>query len=162
MDTTTIATVAKITSISASFGLAGYSFCCSQNFLGGILKYNPPAGISTQLFSHVFHEGGAVVLPASLLAATGAGYLAYTKPDQRAFWTTNAVCVLLPLPWTRLYMFPGIQRLLEISRSAIEQEKVTQSGEHIGLLKAWVWQNYMRAASHFVGGMAALLATVGS
>ena len=58
-------------------------------------------------------------------------------------------------------MLPGIQRLLAIGESEVEQEKVERSGEHVDLLKMWVVHNYVRAGMYFVGAMCGLVAVVG-
>lgn len=55
-------------------------------------------------------------------------------------------------------MMPGIERLIEISGSTVEQQKADASGEALKLMQAWVLQNWVRAALSASSGVTALYA----
>ena len=124
--------------------------------------YDQPASMNTPIFSKVFHDGATVVAPSAIASAAASAYLAYTLPEERYLWTVAATTPLSTLAYTGLVMMPGIQRLLTISESSVEQEKVEKTKEHVDLLKAWTAHNYLRAALYFAGGMCGLVAVVGS
>lgn len=118
------------------------------------LIYNLSAEHSTPIFRGVFTEGGKVVAPGGTLAAACAGWLAYIAPAQRRIWTSIAVLNVLPLAFTRLVMYSGIQRLLQIEKA--KNPEIQASPEEVkGLLGTWVAQNYVRAGLYVVSGVLA-------
>ena len=149
--------VAKFLSIPTAFLISGYSFGFSQNSVP--LVYDQPASISTNVLKGVFYEGAKVVAPGAIISAAGFAYLAYAVPRQRKFFASAAALTVAPLVFTRVVMFNGIQRALAISESAAEQAKADQTGEAAELLKAWVMQNWVRAALSFSAATVGLYAS---
>lgn len=158
MDSPTALLSAKLISVPLALIATGYGICASHNIIPRL--YPEPVGISTPIFSHVFTTGGAFVVPCAVTSVLASSYMAYRIPSQRRLWSLAAVSTLVTLPWTRLWMYPGIVRLMDISVDAGLQAKSTASGEHIVLLKQWVTQNYIRAAMFFVGGFSGLWASL--
>jgi hypothetical protein len=150
--------IAKLIAVPLAFAASGYGLCASHNTMSGI--YSLPASISIPLFSHVFYTGAQIIVPFGLLSATASAYLAWKVPRQRTLWIAAAVSVLSTQAWTRLAMFSGIRTLLAIAESTAEQARVQVTGEHIGLLKTWDWQNYVRAGMFFVGGVNGFIAAL--
>ncbi len=159
MDAPTIIQAVKLLDIPIAFGIAGYAFSASQVCMP--LIYDKPASISVPMFAKFFSNGATVAIPSAVISVLASGYLAYSLPNQRLLWTVASTAPLCSLPYTGLVMAPGIQRLLTISESTVEQEKAEKSGEHVGLLKAWTAHNYVRAVLYFTGAMCGLVATVG-
>lgn len=159
MDAKTTIQAAKLLSIPLAFGLAGYGVSTSQNCIPHL--YDKPASISTSIFAHVFHDGATVVIPSAIVSAVASAYLAYTLPDERLLWTVASTTPIATLAYTSILMMPDIQRLLSISQSNVELEKVERNREHVALLKKWAAHNHVRAAMYFTGGMCGLLAVVG-
>jgi len=152
-------TVTKFIAIPGAFVMFGYSFASSQNFLP--LIFDQPAKIAAPVFSGVFHRGGNVMIPLTSVTAAAFAYLAYRRPAQRVLYASASALTIGFLPWTRIVMYPGIQRLLEISKSSqVQMNAADASGETLSLLKAWYNQNYVRASMAFVGGMAGLFAAL--
>lgn len=79
-------------------------------------------------------------------------------PEQRNLHAAAIALILSAPVFTRLVMYNGVQRLIEISESATEQQKADASGEALKLLQAWVSQNFVRAAVAFGAGMVGLYA----
>ncbi|KAM0723649.1 hypothetical protein Q7P37_000637 [Cladosporium fusiforme] len=158
MDSPNALLSAKLISVPLAFIATGYGICASHNIVPRL--YPEPVAIATPIFSHVFYTGGSFVVPAGLTSTLASAYLAWQIPSQRRLWTLAAVGTLATLPWTRLWMFPGIVRLIDISTDATLQAQSTASGEHIELLKQWVTQNYIRAAMFAVGGFSGLWASL--
>ena len=148
--------VARFLAIPTAFLIGGYSFGFSQNTVP--LVYNQPSSVSANVLKGVFYQGAVVVAPGAIIATTGFAYLAYTQPEQRKLFATASALTIAPLLFTQAVMFKGIQRLLEISESAAEQAKADQSGEAVELLKAWVAQNFVRAALSSSAGFVGLRA----
>lgn len=158
MDSTTAILTAKLLATALALTAAGYSFNSSQNAVP--LLYREPIRTSTSIFARTFFAGATFAVPTSLGSVLASSYLAYALPSQRSLWATSAGLVLATMPLTRLVMWPGIMRLIAISRDEKLEEEVEGTGEHIGLLKAWVRQNYLRASLYFAGGMVGLWAVV--
>ena len=152
MDSPTALTTAKLTSIPLTLMAAGYGICASHNIVPRL--YREPASTATSIFTHVFHTGGSIVVPTGLTSAPASLYLAYPQPRQRKLWLAAAAGTLLTLPWTRLWMFPGIMRLIAISEDAALQSQSAVSREHVVLLRRWVVENYVRSAMFLAGGLA--------
>lgn len=154
-------TVTKFIAIPGAFVMFGYSFASSQNFLP--LIFDQPAKVATPVFSGVFHRGGNFMVPMASVTAAAFAYLAYRRSAQRVLYASASTLVLGFLPWTRVVMWPGIQRLLEISESSqVQMTASDASGEPLRLLKAWTDQNFVRASMAFAGGMAGLFAALGA
>ncbi|KAK3707649.1 hypothetical protein LTR37_011997 [Vermiconidia calcicola] len=145
--------VARFLSIPSAFLVSGYSIAASQ--MAVPLVYEQPASVSAPFLRGVFVRGAAFVVPGAIISSSASAYLAYAIPEQRTTLATASILTLLPLAFTRLVMMKGIQRLIEISESAAEQQKGDQNGEVVQLLKAWVAQNWVRAMLAFSGGMLA-------
>jgi hypothetical protein len=158
MDSPQAILAAKLVSIPLAFTAAGYGLCASHNIVPRL--YPEPVGVATPIFAHVFRTGGSIVVPAALTSVLASAYLAYSLPAQRRLWTIAAVSTLVTLPWTRIVMIPGINRLIAISVDLALQTKSDVSGEHVALLKAWASQNYARTFLFFTGGFAGLLASL--
>lgn len=158
MDSPQALLAAKALAIPLSLIASGYGICASHNILPRL--YQEPASISTPIFTHVFYTGGAFVVPTAITSVLASGYLAYSIPRQRRLWIAAASSTLLTLAWTRIVMIPGINRLIAISVDAALQAKSEASGEHVELLKAWYWQNYVRSALFFAGGFIGLLGSL--
>ena len=152
-------TVARFLSIPTTFLMAGYSISASQSTLPII--YDQPASVSLKVFEGVYKKGAILVVPGAILSATAMGYLAYVYPEQRKAYGAAAAVTLTWLPFTTLFMFKGINRLLEIGGSSVETQKAEQSGEVLTLLKAWAFQNALRGMLAFVGGSVTLLTSLG-
>lgn len=154
MDAPTLLTAAKLTSITLSLLTSGYGLFASQNILPRLLSESPR--VSTPLFAHIFRAGGIFVVPLSMTSTAASAYLAYALPLERNAWGAAALAALATMPWTGLVMLPGITRLIEISRDEGLQGKSEGSGEHLGLLRAWTKQNYIRATMLMVAGLVGL------
>ena len=150
-------TIAKFLTVPTAFLASGYSIAFSQNAVP--LIYDQAASISTKVFKGVFYQGGAFVVPCALISLAGSSYLAYKLPEQRHLWIAAGAITIAPPVFTQLVMKGGINRLLEIGESVVEQQKADQSGEVTRLLKAWVMLNAVRATLSFAGGALALLAS---
>lgn len=154
-------TVSKFIAIPGAFVMFGYSFASSQNFLP--LIFDQPARIATPVFSGVFHRGGNFMIPMASITAGAFAYLAYRRPAQRGLYASASALIFGFLPWTRIVMWPGIQRLLEISEgSQGGMNAADASGEMLRLLKAWTDQNFVRAFMALAGGMAGCFAALGA
>lgn len=150
---------ANLLAIPVAFLTSGYLTSASQNPLP--LLYTQPPSISTPIFAGVYYRGAALIIPTTLISSAAFAYLAYGIPAQRTVYSTAAAAVFVILPMTKIVMFPGIHRLIEISKqSGVEQEKAGQSGEVLRLLKVWNAQNCVRAAFTLAGGVAGLWAVM--
>lgn len=160
MDSSTALTSAKLISVPLTLMAAGYGICASHNIVPRL--YPEPAGTATSIFTHVFYTGGSIVVPTGITSALASAYLAYNSSNssQRKLWIGAATGTLLTLPWTRLWMYPGIMRLIAISKDAALQSKSAASGEHVTLLRKWAVENYVRSAMFLAGGFAGLWASV--
>lgn len=159
MDSQAALTAARLTSIPLAFIAAGYGIMASHNVLPRLSQEKPQ--VSTPLFAHVFRAGGKFIVPTGLLSTAASAYLAYVLPEERQLWSTAALFTLGTLPWTRLVMFSGILRLIAISESEKEAHKCEGSGEHVYLMKRWMFQNYIRASMFGVAGFFGLWAVLG-
>ncbi|KAK4501933.1 hypothetical protein PRZ48_007743 [Zasmidium cellare] len=148
---------AKLIAIPAALIVSGYQLALSQNSLPIIL--NEAASISTPIFKQVYNRGAVIAVPGALAASTAFGYLAYTTRNNthRRLFTTGAILTFGVLPFTRLVMYSGIERLIEISGSAAVQER--SGAEVTKLLKAWTVQNWVRAGMMLTAGVAGLATT---
>lgn len=144
--------VAKFLAIPTAFLLSGYGIGFSQNSVP--LLYNQPASVSAPILEGIFFQGGKFVVPGAILASTSFGYLAYRAPTtfKRNLYAIAALIMFAPPPWTALVMKPGINRMIEIGRSAVECQKADASGEAVKLLQGWVWQNEVRVLFALVSG----------
>ena len=98
------------------------------------------------------------MVPMTAITSASFAYLAYRRPAERTMYASASALVLGFLPWTRLVMWSGIQRLCEISESPeVQMSAADASGETLELLKAWYVQNFVRASFAFVGGMLGLV-----
>ncbi|KAK3047841.1 hypothetical protein LTR09_010816 [Extremus antarcticus] len=149
-------TVARYLSAPTAFILAGYSISASQSTVP--LLYKVPSSISAEVFKGVFQNGAIIVAPGAVISASAFAYLAYAIPSQRRLYAASAALILAPLVWTKGVMMPGIERLIEISGSTVEQQKADASGEALKLMQAWVLQNWVRAALSASSGVTALYA----
>lgn len=145
---------AKLVAIPAALMVSGYQLALSQNSLPIIL--NEAASISTPIFKQVYNRGAVVAVPGALVASTAFGYLAYTPKNatHRRLFTTGAILTFGVVPFTRLIMFGGIQRLIEISGSSAMQER--SAAEVTKLLKIWTVQNWIRCGMMLAAGVAGM------
>lgn len=149
--------VARLNAVPIAFLTSDYLTSAFHNSLP--LLYNQPPSISTTIFARVYYRGAAFVIPTTLISSAALTYLAYSIPARRTIYGAAAGAVFSILPITKVSMFPGINRLIAISKqSGVEQEKAGQSGEVLRLLQAWNVQNSVRAALTFAGGVAGLWA----
>lgn len=158
MDSPQALQAAKFVSVPLALIASGYGICASHNIVPRL--YPEPAGVATPIFTHVFYTGGSFVVPTAITSVLASAYLAYSLPAQRRWWTLAAGSTLVTLAWTKIIMIPGINRLIEISLDAALQAKSEASGEHVALLKAWVFQNYIRSALFLTGGLSGLWASL--
>ncbi|KAH0283454.1 hypothetical protein M436DRAFT_82386 [Aureobasidium namibiae CBS 147.97] len=150
---------AQIISISGAFFLGSYNTTFSQNVIPHL--YNLPSSISTPLFDKIFHKGGATIMPIATVAIAANCYLAYNSDGTtRKLYGSAAILVLASLPLTKFVMMPGIQRLVDIGRSAALQSKGVVDTEVTTLLKTWVKQNYFRGSLHLTAGLLGLFAAL--
>jgi len=154
MDSAQAIQAAQVVSITTSLISAGYSYGFSQNAVPQLYSHAP--SFSTPVFKGVFLDGANTIVPLALVSTSASAFLAYALPAQRSLWLVAGVAALLSAPWTRIVMYPGIQRLIHISENAKEQEKAEQTLEHRQLLKAWVAQNYARATFFLISGATGL------
>lgn len=145
---------AKLVAIPTALLVSGYQLALSQNSLPIII--NEAATVSTPIFTHVYNRGAVVAVPGAFIASTAFGYLAYNTQNttHRRLFTTGALLTIGVVPFTRLFMFGGIQRLIEISENAAMQAK--SGGEVTRLLKTWTVQNWVRCVMMFMAGVAGL------
>jgi len=156
--TTTTILAAKLLSTTLALTAAGYGLSSSQNAVPRL--YQEPVRTSTSIFAHTFYTGAKFAVPTSIGSILASAYLAYVLPEQRALWATSAGLMLATMPWTRFVMFPGIFRLIAMSKDEKLCEESEGTREHIGLLKAWVAQNYVRAGAFFAGGVVGMWAVL--
>nr|POE72858.1 anthrone oxygenase encc [Quercus suber] len=141
---------ARFLSIPTAFLLSGYFTAHSHNIGPNLLPQS--AQTSTTLFKSVYYTGITFVAPISALAGGAYAYLAYSQSAQRMQYATAAGLSVACLPWTRIVMAGGIERLIALSgRSEAEVDKA--GSEVVKLLSTWVWQNWVRAAMAMAGGM---------
>ncbi|KAK5164629.1 uncharacterized protein LTR77_009835 [Saxophila tyrrhenica] len=152
-------TIAKYISIPATFILTGYGISASQSTVP--LLYKVPTNISAEVFKGVYLNGKSFVAPGAIISASALAYLAYAIPSQRQLYAAACGLILSTQVWTVGVMLPGINRIMEISRSVVEQQKADATGETVKLMKAWVLQNWVRAALSGASGLTALSAWVG-
>lgn len=147
---------AKFVALPATFMLAGYYTCSSQNPLPIITDHR--AAVSTPIFARVYARGTVAVVPATVLATSAFGWLAYATKDHisRRRYATSAALAFAVLPWTAMFMMTGIKRLIEISQDGAKQAKADATLEVRQLLKRWTAQNYVRAALTFAAGVLGL------
>nr|POE87547.1 hypothetical protein CFP56_30136 [Quercus suber] len=149
---------AKFLSVPTAFLLSGYFTAHSQNVGPNLLPHS--AQTSTALFKAVYYTGITFVAPISALAGGAYAYLAYAQPTQRTQYATAAGLSVACLPWTRIVMAGGIDRLIALSgRTGPEIEKA--GSEVVRLLSTWVWQNWVRAAMAMGGGMVGFATVLG-
>lgn len=143
---------------ASPFFAAGYSFSASQLILPRL--YDLPPSTSTPIFRDVYYKGAIVAVPSAVIASVTHAYLAYvgTQSETTALHTAAAVTVLATLPWTRLVMLKGIEKLNGMAESKVEQEKANKS-EVEQLLRTWTWQNYVRSVLWVAGGIIGIVAT---
>lgn len=153
-------TVARFLSIPTALLMTGYSISASQSTLP--LIYDQPASVSLKIFKGVYERGAVLVVPGAILSTTATAYLAYAYPAQRKLLASAAAITFGWVPFTTLFMFKGIGRLLEIGGNAVEMQKAEQSGEVLRLLQAWAFHNAVRGMFAFVGGSIALWASLGN
>nr|OQO16260.1 hypothetical protein B0A51_17105 [Rachicladosporium sp. CCFEE 5018] len=134
---------AQMLAIPSGFILGSYNAVFSQNVIPHL--YNQPASVSTPMFAKVFNIGALTIAPMASTAIIAHAYLAYTQPTKRNYYTTAAILTALSLPLTSVVMKPGINRLIEISKSSELLAKPGIDAEAVKFLKAWVTQNYFRA-----------------
>ncbi|KAF2171010.1 hypothetical protein M409DRAFT_51244 [Zasmidium cellare ATCC 36951] len=146
---------AKLIAIPAALIVSGYQLALSQNSLPIVL--NEAASVSTPIFKQVYNRGAVIAVPGALVASTAFGYLAYTTHNSTHRWlfTTGAILTFGVLPFTRLVMYGGIQRLIEISGSSTVQER--SGAEVTKSLKAWTVQNWVRCGMMLTAGFAGLV-----
>ncbi|OQO02787.1 hypothetical protein B0A48_11069 [Cryoendolithus antarcticus] len=145
---------AQMLAIPSGFILGSYNAVFSQNVIPHL--YNQPASVSTPIFAKVFNIGALTIAPMASTAIIAHAYLAYTQPMKRQYYTTAAVLTALSLPLTSVVMKPGINRLIEISKSNELLAKPGIDAEAVTFLKAWVTQNYFRGSLHLVAGFLGL------
>lgn len=138
--------------------MTGYSIAASQATLP--LIYDQPVSVSLKIFKGVYEKGAVMVVPGALISASATAYLAYAYPAQRKLLGSAAAVTISWLPFTTLFMFKGIGRLLEIGASSVETQKAEQTGEVMNLLKAWAFQNAVRGSLAFIGGSITLFASL--
>ncbi|PSK54034.1 hypothetical protein C1H76_3231 [Elsinoe australis] len=146
-DTTT--TSLQALGLSAAFILSGFSAGISWTTLPATYRISPSAALP--IFKDVFYEGGAFVVPFGVLNLLITGAAAYRNAEQRIPLSIAAALLVAPIVFTRIVMFPGIQKLLAFEQSSPETQ-TANAGEIIKLLKAWSAQNYARAGMFFVAG----------
>ena len=158
MDSTTTIGLLKITSIALPLALSGYSFSASHINVTNL--YNLPLSKSAPIFATVFRQGGKLMVPAVLVAASSSSYLAYTLTAQRALWAATGVFPFAILPFTSVVMIPGINRVLKVADSSEADRELYTQDEYRELMRKWVGQNYVRALLLFAGGMVGLVGTL--
>jgi ABC-type multidrug transport system permease subunit len=147
-------TIAKALALPTPFILAGYGASFSQNTVP--LLYAVPSNIAAKVFEGVYHNGAKFIVPGALTTIACSSYLAYAVPSQRKFYIGTAAMVASTQLFTLGVMMGGIQRLIDISVASVaEQEKADATGETVKLLKAWVWQNWVRVGLNLGAGLAA-------
>lgn len=156
MDTPTTILAAKFLSTTLALTAAGYGLNSSQNTVPRL--YREPVRTGTAIFAHTFYTGATFAVPTSIGSILASSYLAYMLPEQRALWASAAGVILATMPLTRFVMFPGIFRLIAMSKDEKMCEESEGMREHVGLLKAWVGQNYLRASMFFAGGVVGMWA----
>lgn len=97
------------------------------------------------------------IAPDAISATAAFAYLAYAVPAKRTYYAAASACILSTQIFTITVMLSGINRMIAISESAVEQQKADATGEALTLMKKWVVQNYIRVVMHFSGGMIGLL-----
>jgi len=158
MDSATVLRTTSLAGFSSSIFLSGIYFCSTQLALP--LLYGIPIGTSTKQFDQLYHGGANVVGPLIAFSTACSGASAYLNPEKRVGYAIAASLTFANLPWTRLVMWGGIQRLLAISSDVKLQEKV-HVAEVEGLMGQWGWMNLVRAGLAAAGGIVGLLVTVG-
>ncbi|KAF2164759.1 hypothetical protein M409DRAFT_24664 [Zasmidium cellare ATCC 36951] len=145
---------------ATSLFMAGYSFAASQNTLPHLFALRPQTSIP--IFTRVFHDGGKIAIPASLISGLMSLYVALwcTSSRQRVLFTLAGLCAWATAPWTGFVMWPGIKRLMEMEGDERAMEKSEQTLEHVQLLRAWVRGNWVRTGAYAVSGGLGLWAAV--
>lgn len=145
--------IAKFIAVPTSFLLSSYNAVFSQNVMHHL--YQTPPSISAPIFAKIYYLGASTIAPTAASAILAYGYLSYTSvdPSRRAVYVTSAALTFGTLLWTMTSMKPGINRLIEISKSQQVMSKPGIEAEVVGLLKTWAAQNTFRAALHLTAGV---------
>lgn len=140
------------------FLLSGYSFAFSHTALLGTVDM--PVEVSTAVLKTAFRTGAQIVPAGAIISSAASAYLAYAFPGpQRSLWALAAAASVSPLVFTRLIMYPGIQRAVAISNDKALQTKAAASEEHKPLLNGWIMQNYVRVGMFLVASVTAMRAS---
>lgn len=156
MDSTTTTSLHTV-GIGAAFLLSGIS--AGSSLLTLPILYRLPSATSLDIFAEFFFRGLYVVAPLSTVSSLSLGTVAYLVPSKRRILIAACVLPVGTLVWTRLVMMGGIERMLFLNENAVELGKASGS-EVLALLKAWTWQNAVRAVMSGVGGSLGLYALV--
>ena len=149
---------AKLLSISLSIFLSGYCFMASQNALPAL--YGHPPHTNTALFVRIFRSGGPIAVVLALLSSISSFLLASIVTEKRELWiVVGAIPPCLGL-WTAVVMMPGIRKLIAISDDKAMQDICEETGEHVKLLRNWIWQNYVRSVVVLGAGLVGLWASL--
>jgi len=160
MSTSTMIQTAQIAGITSSIALFGFNFSSSYVVLPTI--YNQPNSVSTPIFTQIYYRGMKLFLSLAAVSIPSFSYLAYAVPQHphRSLYAVGAATTLLAGAWTKFMMLSTIERLIAISESKVEQEKVSVK-EVETLLKDWTAKNYIRSMFGLVGGFVGLYAAIG-
>ena len=150
--------IAKLIAIPSAFVLGSYNGVFSQNVMPHL--YKQPASVSTPIFAKIYNIGATTIVPIAAAAITAYLYLAFTTPTKRAYYGTSAALMAGTLPLTALVMKPGIDRLIEISKSSSALARADIDAEVLTLLKRWVASNSFRASLHMTAGFIGLYAAL--
>lgn len=156
MDSATTTKTLQALSTGVGLTFAGFSFAASYLAIEPIIALSPTESTST--FAYIFYEGGKFALPACIGGAAFNVACAVRLPRQRVRHSVAAALLLGVLAFTRIVMFPGITRMISISKMNAALA-VTTADEVASLLRAWKWQNYARAIFGLVAGTLSTIAT---
>jgi hypothetical protein len=152
MDSTTTTSLHAL-GVTASLILSGIA--TGSSLLTLPILYRLPSATAVDIWSEFFNRGFAIIVPLNIAGTAGLATAAYLDESKRKALATAAVLVVGTLAWTSIVMAGGINRLLLLNGNAAELQRAGSS-EVVDLLKAWSWQNGVRAVMYTAGGLLGL------
>ncbi|KIV97331.1 hypothetical protein PV10_01093 [Exophiala mesophila] len=151
MDNPTIIRTTQALGLTTALVSSGISFCAAGLCFPPILPL--PISESSRILASLFYSGGKLVVPLTITSAVCNGVAGYLVPQAWREYTVAAILALSIPIYTRVWMMPGINKLLRVSQmdgSAIQGVR----REHVlQLLQEWASQTYIRGALALGAGL---------
>lgn len=159
MDNPRLLATTQALGITASLLSAGMYFVTSNLVISPL--YPLPINESTRIFADLYNNGKGLQVPLAFGSSALFAAAAYLSPDKKREYGAASVFTLASMLFTVVFMFGGIERLLQIRGLDGSQIQRVSKVEVVQLLQKWKRQNYVRALFSFIGGAVGLYAAVG-